>query len=515
MLLNKLSSFVAGIICGLSFAPVFFLPGIFCTSLLVAQIKISKSKFEAMKFGYMFGFGFYLSNLYWISFGVSVYIDEFWWAIPFALFGLPAFMAIFTSIIALISWQVRDSKIFHFLFCFIWVFIEWVISWIFTGLPWAVVGYALSNWLILVQFASIFGIFGLSFVVIYIGSTPYNFLCTKLDIEKNNFYIRVLTSVVLVISILVYGYLRLEANPTEYTNISARLVQPSIPQIAKWEPEAFWKNLDLQIDLSKQEGNPDLIIWSEAALTVPYNIKPVLKEILSVFTNDEQILLTGGVSDNNKTGDDVELYSSLIGINRSATKVFEYYKSHLVPFGEYMPLKNILPLKKITHGLVDYTEGKRKSVIIKKFDLVVWPLICYESIFPYEVRVSNTKVDLIINVTNDTWYGNSSGVYQHFEISRMRAIENGLPMLRVANNGISAFIDPVGRVLGKTELNEVTILENFIPIKLSCETLFSKHPLWIVLLGMYFVLILQLIGKFCIYILSKQLNQLPRIVEDD
>lgn len=503
MLLNKLSSFIAGLICGLSFAPVFFLPGIFCTSLLVAQIKLSKSKFEATKFGFMFGFGFYLSSLYWISFALGVFIDQFWWAIPFALFGLPAFMAIFTSIIALISWQIRDCKFFHFLFCFIWVFTEWVISWIFTGLPWSVAGYALSNWLILVQFASIFGIFGLSFIVIYIGSSPYNLFCTKSNLEKNNFYARALTSIVLITSILVYGYLRLEANPTKYTNISARLVQPSIPQIEKWEPEKFWRNLDLQIELSKKEGSPDLVIWSEAALTLPYNIKPILKEILSVFANDEQILLTGGVSDNNKTGDDLELHSSLIGINKSATKLFEYHKSHLVPFGEYMPLKNILPLKKITHGLMDYTEGKRKSVVIKKFNLVTWPLICYEAIFPYEVKVSNKDVDVIINVTNDTWYGNSSGPYQHFEISRMRAIENGLPMLRVANNGISAFIDPVGRILEKTELNEVTMLDNFIPKKLSHETLFSRYPLWIVLLEVYFVLILQLFGKFCICIRPK------------
>ncbi len=236
---------------------------------------------------------------------------------------------------------------------------------------------------------------------------------------------------------------------------------------------------------------------------MPYNIKPVLKEILSVFANDGQILLTGGVSDNTKTGDDVELYSSLIGVNSSADKVFEYYKSHLVPFGEYIPLKNILPLKKITHGLMDYTEGKRKSEIIKKFDLAVWPLICYEAIFPYEVKISNKNIDVIINVTNDTWYGNSSGPYQHFEISRMRAIENGLPMLRVANNGISAFIDPVGRVLEKTALDEVTIIDNYIPQKLHNETLFSKYPPWIVLLGIYFVLILQSISKFFIYIKTK------------
>ncbi len=509
MLSNKLSSFAAGVVCGLSFAPVFFLPGIFCISLLIAQIRTAKTKFEAIKFGYIFGFGFYLASLYWISFALGVYIDQFWWAIPFALFGLPAFMAVFISIIALISWQGRNSRFFHFLFCCVWVLIEWLISWIFTGLPWAIIGYALSKWLILIQFASIFGIFGLSFVTTYIGSSPYNFFCEQSNKEKNNFYERIIVSTILLISITVYGYIRLEDNPTQYTNISARLVQPSIAQTAKWEPEEFWQNLDMHVKLSKHQGIthvgiPDLIIWSEAALTVPYYTKNVFEKILSIFLNDkQQILLTGGISDNNKIGDDLELYSSLVAIDESANKLFEYHKSHLVPFGEYIPLKNMLPIKKITHGLLDYTEGKRKSVTIEKFDLTIWPLICYEAIFPYEVRVSNKIVDLIINVTNDTWYGNSSGPYQHFEISRMRAVENGLPMLRVANNGITAFLDPVGRILNKTELNEVAIIDNFIPKKLPDETFFSKYKLWILLLGVYFVLILQLFVKFCIHIYYK------------
>ena len=280
-------------------------------------------------------------------------------------------------------------------------------------------------------------------------------------------------------------------------------MQPSIPQTAKWNPEEFWRNLDLHVDLSKKPGYPDLIIWSEAALTVPYNIEPVLQTILSVFSNARQVLLTGGVSNNNKIGDSLELYSSLIGINKSAIKIVEYRKSHLVPFGEYMPLKDFLPLKKITYGLTDYTEGKRESILIPNFKLVIWPLICYESIFPYEVKVSNKNVDVIINITNDAWYGNSSGPYQHFEISRMRAVENGLPLLRTGNNGISAFIDPVGRVLLKTKLNDITLLDNFIPEKLLNETLFSQYKLWILLAGVYCVLILQLINKFCLRYFTK------------
>lgn len=500
MLSNRLFSFFAGIICGLCFAPVFFLPGIFCTSILLAQIKISKTKFEAMKFGYMFGFGFYLSTLYWISFGVSVYIEQFWWAIPFALFGLPAFLAIFSAIIAGLTWCFREKNSFHFIFCCIWVFVEWMISWIFSGLPWGLIGYALSNFLTLIQFADLTGIFGLSFVVIYIGSSFYNFLCNE---QRGDFYTRLLTSIMMIIAITVYGFVKIKNNPTEFSLISARLVQPSIPQTEKWDPQEFWQNLDLQVALSKRPGEPDLIIWSEAALVGPYNVKSIWDTILPVFSNDKQILITGAVSSNNKTNEELEIYSSMIGLKQNATKIFEYHKSHLVPFGEYMPLKTILPLKKITHGIVDYTQGKRENIYVDRLKFAFQPLICYESIFTSEVKTSNRNVDVIINITNDAWYGNSSGPYQHFEISRMRSVENGLPMLRTANNGISAFIDPIGRVLNKTDLNETTIIDNFIPRKLSYETCFSRYGVRILLLATALVLILQLTNKYFLRLLLR------------
>lgn len=481
-------SFLAGIICGLCFAPVFFLPGVFLTSALLAQIKSSKTKFEAAKFGYMFGFGFYLATLYWISFGVSVYIEQFWWAIPFALLGLPAFLAIFTAILSMVAWQFRDRALFHFIFCSLWVLIEWTMSWIFTGLPWGVLGYALSNWLVMIQFADIFGIFGLSFFVIYIGSGFY---------EKVGLYSRLLTSHVMIILVIIYGTAKIQNNPTEYTEILARIVQPSIPQTEKWNPKEFWQNLDLQIELSKQKGNgePDVIVWSEAALTVPYNIKPVFEALLSVFANGEQILITGGVADNNKIGDELKIYSSMIGLKKHG-KIFEYHKAHLVPFGEYMPFKDLLPFKKITHGLIDYTQGVRENIDIEQLSLVIQPLVCYESIFSVEVKTSNSIVDAIINITNDAWYGNSSGPYQHFEISRMRSVENGLPMLRASNNGISGFIDPLGRVLNKTTLDDITIIDNFIPKKLPYETWFSRYSMWTLFLGGFLVLILQLLCKY-------------------
>jgi apolipoprotein N-acyltransferase len=162
-----------------------------------------------------------------------------------------------------------------------------------------------------------------------------------------------------------------------------------------------------------------------------------------------------------------------------------------VPFGEYMPLRDIFFFKKITHGAIDYTQGKREIVALEQYNLKILPLVCYESIFPFEVMTSNQDADLIVNVTNDAWYGHSSGPYQHFEISRLRAVENGLPMIRSGNNGISAIIDPLGRVISKLGLDEVDILDNYLPKKLDKPTIFSQYGYITIIILLILVLILQ------------------------
>ena len=489
MFLTRKLSFISGIICGLSFAPVYFLPGIFMLSVLCAQVASTKSSKQAAIFGYLFGFGFFLSTLYWIAFGVSVYIEQFWWAIPFALLGLPAFIALFVSAQAAISWQFRKSRFYHFLFCCIWLLMEWVISWIFTGLPWAALGYTLSISNILMQSASIFGVIGLSFVVVYIGSSLYG---------KNQLSIRLIVALIICIAMIIFGYKRLEQNPTEFSTIKARIVQASIPQTEKWSVEEFWKNLYKHIELSQKDGSPDIIVWSEAALTAPYYYKPIHDSLMSAFTKKDQILLSGGVNDNDKQGDDLELYSSLIALNNDGELIFDYHKSHLVPFGEYMPLATYLPVKKLTPGIIDYTPGKRETMYLKQFNLHIHPMICYESIFSSEVRLENLNADLIVNITNDAWYGNSSGPYQHFEISRMRSVENGLPMIRSANNGISAIIDPLGRVIKQLELNKVDAIDGYIPLKTPLPTTYSKLGETNLLFLITLIITLQSIVTFCL-----------------
>ena len=503
MFLSKKISLVSGMICGVSFAPVFFTPGIFMLSILCAQIATSDTRKQAAGFGYLFGFGLFFSTLYWISFGVSVYIEQFWWAIPFALFGLPAFLALFTALHGAVVWQFKNSYLYHFFFCCMWLFCEWLMSWIFTGFPWGIIGYAFSISNMLIQSASVFGILGLSFSALYIGSSFFS---------KNMLIPRVIIASILFIMMIVFGYKRLEENPTEFSKLKVRIVQPSIPQIAKWDPVEFWQNLGNQVALSKGDGDPDIIIWSEAALTVPYYYKPVYNSLMSVFTKEDQLLLVGGVNDNAEHDDNYEIYTSLITIDSDGNLLFDYHKSHLVPFGEYMPFTGYLPIKKLTSGIVDYTPGTREIMYLKSFNLYIHPLICYESIFAEEVRISNSEADMIVNVTNDAWYGKSSGPYQHFEISRIRSVENGLPMIRAANNGISAIIDPLGRVLGSLDLNQIAALDGYIPLKLLLPTTYSEWGNIALFLWVSCALILQLIVTLLYLLFLGHRNHLLQLI---
>ncbi|MEY4463815.1 MAG: apolipoprotein N-acyltransferase [Pseudomonadota bacterium] len=484
---SKIICFLFGMLSGLVFAPTFFIPALLTLSYLCYIVQKSENWQEAAKFGYLFGFGHFLSGIYWISIGVSVYIADFWWAIPFALFGLPIVLAFFISASCSLSFFAKNNKYYQFIFCLYWVLFEWVRSWIFTGLPWNLIGYAFSFSDILIQPLSIIGIYGLSFIVIYIATSAYPLFSKQFTQLK----ILLASSVLVLTVIVIYGAVRLSNNPTDFTDIKVRLVQPSIPQTEKWNEEEFWHNLMLHINLSENSEPTDLIIWSEAALVVPFDVPQVKSELLKVLNSTNAILISGGISDNKKQGNEFELYSAMYALDKNGHKLFEYHKSHLVPFGEYMPLKKILPFKKLTHGLIDYKEGDGGLVYLEKYDLKIKPLICYESIFSDFVRTNNESADVIINVTNDAWYGKSSGPYQHFHISRSRAVENGLPMIRVANNGISAIIDPFGRIIKKLNLNEINYTQGLIPKKLTSPTIFSQFGNFTLLLLIVFILLIN------------------------
>lgn len=475
---------------GLSFAPVFFLPALITLAPLCWQVQSAKTLRQAGLLGFVYGTGHFLTSMYWICIGVSVY-EQFWWALPFALLGLPMILAGFISASCAASWLARNNNYYQLIFCSLWVLAEWLRSWLFTGLPWNLLGYSFAFSNLLSQAASVVGVYGLSFIIIYAATSSY-YIFTQ---QYRQLKIALLAALIMISMTAFYGLWRLNYYPTNFSKLRVRLVQASIPQTTKWDVDQFWQDLDAQIMLSQQPGKPDLIIWSEAALIRPCFDPPVKVKLSKMLSKTAAILITGAVAEHNKLGDDFKTYSSMSALDHNGQRLFEYYKSHLVPFGEYMPLQSILPLKKLTPGIENYSAGDGRLVYLKPLNLLIRPLICYEAIFPNLARTSNQVADLIINITNDAWYGRSSGPYQHFEISRFRAIENGLPLIRVANNGLSAVIDPVGRVTDKMALNAVGIIDALCPVKLPSPTLYSQIGDCSALIVALSVLIIQQLGQ--------------------
>lgn len=445
-----------GALLGLAFTPIYFLPGCFSISYLIYQIRQSNEIATACKKTYLFSFGFLLASLYWISFSIFVYIEDFWWAFPFALLGLPAFLALFYLLVPLLIFRAKNSPLYILYFISSWLLVEWILGWAFTGFPWAMLGYIFTVSDIFSQSVKLFSMLGLSAVIIYVGG---------MFSDRKNFLKHFILSVILLCSMYIYGDNTLKQTKIEYHDISVRIVQPSIPQKSKWSIEKFFDNLDRHIKLSSAPGKTDIIIWSESALGAPYQELTIAYYLSNMLKNTESLLITGTVTPKIE-GNEEKLYISMLALDQDLQEVFVHHKAHLVPFGEYIPYSKWLPFKKLTHGITDYSQGTRMVQQIPQLNLKIYPLICYESIFSEEILANIADADVMINVTNDAWYGNSSGPYQHFAINKMRAIETGVPLLRAANNGISAILDPLGREIAVLQLNDIGVIEHKIPKKI-------------------------------------------------
>ena len=453
----KISAFAAGLICSIAHAPIFFTPGLIGFSILAYVIYTAGSCKEAIKRNIAFGYGYFGYGFCWIAIGISVYIEDFWWMIPIELIGMPLIFCILTSFAAVLAWKYRYDKHYILLYSLAWIFIEWLTTWIFTGLPWLLVGYSVAWSDVLSQIASLCGVIGISFIIFNLSATFYYIWRPNAVLIKQDIYYMI--CVIAVISI--YGVIRLENNPTEFLDTRVRIIQPSIPQREKWDADIFWQNLNLHTKLSEMNTGvkSDIILWSEAAVTAPIQNKMVRKYLNDVAKKTGAILMTGTISEQGG-----KFYTSVDAIDPSGRLLFEYHKHHLVPFGEYVPWENFLPIKKLTAGMESYSAGDGEKIFTLPNGLKIRPLICYESIFAHESYTA--EADFFVNFTNNAWYGDSNGPYQHFYISKFRAIESNIPMIVVANNGVSGVIDAVGRVISKTKINYIMALDATIPKKL-------------------------------------------------
>jgi apolipoprotein N-acyltransferase len=443
--------------------------------------------------GYAFGFGFFLGGLYWIVGALFVDFASFWWLIPIAAVGLPAALAIYTGLVLFavnIAGRYLRLQLMPRIFAFAlaWTGAEWVRGHAFTGFPWNLIG---STWaggfpgaIAMLQTVAWVGIYGLSFVTVLAASMP----ALLGEIFPGAFspprrWGPVLAATLLITFLGAAGAARLEMRPSMVTGTWLRIVQPAIPQTMKWDPSAAEANFQRLVDLSDAPArNPiTAIIWPEAATPFLLERDASHRQRIAAIAPKSGYVVSGALRANPPPGPIAHIWNSMEAFDAKGDIVAHYDKTHLVPFGEYVPLRELLPIRKITVGSIDFSAGTGPRTITLPGIPPFAPLICYEAIFPGAVVDEGARPAWLLNLTNDAWYGRTSGPFQHLASARTRTVEEGLPMVRVANNGISAVIDSVGRVRARIDLDTIGYADVNLP-RAGDPTFYSQAGDWSLLL---------------------------------
>jgi apolipoprotein N-acyltransferase len=325
----------------------------------------------------------------------------------------------------------------------------------------------------MMQPASVVGLYGLSLLTVLIAALPATWATSALGWQR---WGGTIGAVVLLTALWGWGALRdpAEAQPT-VPNLRLRLVQPDIPQSLKWDPALRERHLIHTMRLTRGAGFDGIthVIWPEAAVPFPLSADASLRQAIGTIIPPGGLLLTGAPRVVGQ-GATFQAWNSLYVLDGSGAILATFDKFHLVPLGEYVPLRGILPLEKITAGIGDFSAGPGPRTLTLPGLPPVSPLICYEIIFGGNVVDPANRPGWLLNITNDAWFGISSGPYQHFASARFRAVEEGLPLLRAANNGISAAVDPFGRVTAELGLGQMGVLDVSLPQPLA-PTLYARY----------------------------------------
>ena len=450
----------------------------------------SDGPWAAARLGYVFALGFFVAGLYWIAGALFVDIARFWWALPFAVVGLPALMAFYpaaalglTNLAAARLHLSASARVC--VFAVAWCAAEWARGHCLTGLPWNLVGYAWAGGfpgaLAMLQTTAWVGIYGLTFLTVLAASLPALLgTASLLPMRRSRRIAPAAAAVLLLLIPAAAGAFRLHLAPPGETGHWLRLVQPSIPETLKWDPTAAEANFHRLVELSGGPAEHQLaaVLWPEAAATFLLERDATHRGAIAALAPKGGYLVTGALRANPPPDPVRQIWNSIEAIGPAGTIRAHYDKAHLVPFGEYVPLRWLLPLQKLTPGSLDLSAGPGPQTIALPGLAAFSPIVCYEAIFPGAVVDRRNRPAWILNLTNDAWYGRSSGPYQHFAIARTRAIEEGLPLVRVANNGISGVVDATGRVVARTSLDGIGFADVALPAPLP-PTIYGELGDWL------------------------------------
>lgn len=452
------SAALSGLLLALSFPA----PGISILAWVGLVPLLCSMQRRPFKSGFLTGLVFFSVVLYWLNIVMTTYgrMSPLLSAAAYLL--LAAYLSLFFAAATWAACRLKEKRGYSYMLTLpvIWVGLEFLREFLLTGFPWATLGYSQQN-LLFIQSADLFGVYGLSYLLILSNTV----VAEVVQVVRRRAWRELPAGPLLLLVALFmlntgYGWYRLGKNPDQReAHLETAVIQGNIDQAVKWHPDFQIKSVDIYRDLSRQAskaGATDLLIWPEAATPFYFQRGGVLADRVSELPRATgSHLLFGSPAYTGEPGDYQYLNSAFLLSPRG--EVLERSdKTHLVPFGEYVPLKPFLPfIDKLVVGIGDYSPGQVKPLGMNGYELGV--LVCYEAIFPELARdYVSSGSDLLVNITNDAWFGRSSAPAQHLAMVRFRAIENRIWIARAANTGISAFIAPSGRILGSTDLFETT-----------------------------------------------------------
>jgi apolipoprotein N-acyltransferase len=481
---------VAGLAAALAHPPFGILPGLLGYAVLLWLLDAvdgPRPLRSAFLRGWLMGLGYFGLSTWWIAEAFLVDAANQGWMAPFAVAAMAAGMALFWGLAAVLYRLVRPLGVRRVLvFAGAFAALEWTRGHILTGFPWNLPGETWRAGSVVSQFASVVGAYGLTWITLAIAAAP----AVWREGKAGRWAIG--AAIAVLVGLYIWGALPLAATHVPQTNApTVRIVQADIKQEAKWDAGRFAQIVQAYVSLTARpyagDKPADIVVWPEGALPAAINdyLAPGtwVRQAIVDALRPGQLLLIGGYRYDGPADKPI-YYNSLIALRREASDVVVvgiYDKHRLVPFGEYLPadaLMTRLGVKSMAHLGDGFATGPRPSPLRIAPGLLVQPLICYESLFPRLARPGQ-PVRAIVNVSNDAWFGVTSGPLQHLNLASYRAIETGVPIIRATPTGVSALIDARGRIIPGARLNlgQLGVIDGNLP-NVGSPTLFSRVGHW-------------------------------------
>ncbi len=466
---------IAGIAAALAHPPFGILPGLLGYPLLMLLAERSGTTRGAFGMGWLAGFGYFGVGCWWVAEAFLVDPAQAWMA-PFAASLLPAGIGLFWGAATALYRRFAPDRVIRVLvFAASFALLEWLRGHVLTGFPWNPAGASWAAGSAGSQFASVVGVYGLGFVTVAAVSAFAPLLTPGSRKARGGL---ALAGAVALVALLLGGTVRLSGAGVSETDTLIRIVQADVKQESKWSPETYRSIVDRYVNLTARAGaaQPDVIVWPEGALPASFNdvFDPASTDgpAIANAVQPGQTLLMGLARGEAGPDGRPRYYNSLFALadegaaGLRVTAVYDKYR--LVPFGEFLPLGGLMGamgVRSLVHMPADFSPGPRPAPIDLPNAPRVQPLICYESLYPGFTPGGGGRPEWIVNVSNDAWFGATSGPLQHLNLASYRAIETGLPVVRATPTGVSAVIDPWGRVVEDARLNsgESGVIDALLP----------------------------------------------------